>query len=61
MSKETRDTEKGGMHTFSQHTLFGFDVVFKVSRGEPNFYALTYVLNCIGEDNFGIIGGLVSE
>ena len=49
------------MLTLPQHALLRFDVVFKVSRGEPNFYALTYVLNCIGEDDLGIIGGLVFE
>jgi len=50
---------KNDMLTLPQHTLFCFDVVFKVSRGEPNFYALTYVLNRVGEDDLGIIGGLV--
>ena len=45
--------------TLSQHAFFGFGVVFKVSRGEPNFYALTYVLNCIGKNDFGVIGSLV--
>lgn len=50
---------KSGTHTLSQHALFGFDVVFKVSGGEPNFYALTYVLNRVGEDDFGVVRGLV--
>ena len=49
------------MLALSQHTLFGFHVVFKVSRGEPYFYALTYVLNCVGENDFDVIGGLVLE
>ena len=49
------------MLTLSQHALFGFDVVFKVSRGEPNFYALTYVLDCIGENDFCVIGSLILE
>ena len=49
------------MLTLSQHGLFDFHVVFKVSRGEPNFYALTNVLYCVGEDDFGVIGGLILE
>jgi hypothetical protein len=47
------------MLTLSQHTLFAFDVVFKVSSGKPNFYALTHVLDCIGENDFGVIRGLI--
>jgi len=35
-------------HGLSEHTLHGCDVMFKVSHDEPNFYALTYVLNCVG-------------
>jgi len=45
--------------TLPQHTLFRFDVVFKVSRGEPNFYALTYVLNRVGKNDFSVVWGLV--
>jgi hypothetical protein len=47
--------------TFSQHTLLGFDIVFKVSRSEPDFYALTYVLNCVGENHFRVVGSLIGE
>ena len=50
-----------GMLTLSQHTFFGFDVVFKVSRSEPNFYALTYVLDCIGKNHFRVVGSLIGE
>lgn len=61
MNKERKGTMSDGKLTLSQHTFFGFDVVFKVSCGEPNFYALTHVLNRIGENHFSVIGGLVSE
>ena len=47
--------------TLSQYTFFGFDVVFELSRSEPNFHTLTHVLNRIGENDFGVIGGLVFE
>ena len=50
-----------GKLTLSQHTFFCFDVVLKVSRGEPNFYALTHVLNRVGKNYFSVIRGLVSE
>jgi hypothetical protein len=52
---------EGEVLTLSQHTLFGFGIVFKVSRSEPNFYALTYVLDRVGKNHFRVVGSLVDE
>ena len=38
-----------------------FNVVPKVSRSEPNFYALTNVLDCVDENHFNVVGSLVEE
>ena len=53
--------KKDEILTPSQHTPFDFDVVFKVSHSEPIFYALAYMLSCVGENDFGIVGTLVGE
>ena len=38
------------MVTLSQYALLGFNAVFKVCHGEPNFYALTYVFGYSPQD-----------
>lgn len=45
----------GVLFTFSQHALFGFDIVLEVGCCHPDFDALADVLDGIGEDDFGVL------